>query len=41
MLKAGVPVNENAIYYHFAWVPAYNNQNAINWLFSQKNNRIK
>lgn len=36
MLKAGVPVNENVAYNHFAWVPAYNNQNAINWLFDQK-----
>lgn len=36
MLSAGVPVNENVAYNHFAWVPTYNNQNAINWLFSQK-----
>ncbi|BCZ48955.1 hypothetical protein psyc5s11_50220 [Clostridium gelidum] len=36
MLNAGVPVNENVVYNHFAWVPTYNNQNAINWLFSQK-----
>lgn len=36
MLNAGVPVNENVGYNHFAWVPAYNNQNAINWLFNQK-----
>lgn len=36
MLNAGVPVNENVAYNHFAWVPTYNNQSAINWLFSQK-----
>jgi len=36
MLNAGVPVNENIGYNHFTWVPTYNNQNAINWLFSQK-----
>ncbi|WP_243156154.1 hypothetical protein [Clostridium sp. C2-6-12] len=36
MLNAGVPVNENAAYNHFAWVPTYNNQNVINWPFSQK-----
>ncbi|AGF59120.1 putative peptidase [Clostridium saccharoperbutylacetonicum] len=36
MLKAGVPVDKNVAYNHFAWVPAFNNQEAINWLFSQK-----
>lgn len=36
MLDAGVPVNENVVYNHFSWVPAYNNQEAINWLFNQK-----
>jgi len=36
MLNAGVPVDENVGYNHFAWVPAYNNQNAIDWLFNQK-----
>ena len=39
MLKAGVRVDENAIYNHFAWVPAYNNEEAIDWLFSQRNNK--
>lgn len=39
MLKAGVRVDENAIYNHFAWVPAYNNEESIDWLFSQRNNK--
>lgn len=40
-LVAGVRVDENAIYNHFAWVPAYNNEESIDWLFSQRNNKAQ